>query len=146
MPPVLLLLTLALADDPGSPDGPPPPAAVRVEDAGELQGEWEVVSLFIEKLDYSKASKGDRWVFAGTSVRLIHSNGHVFGPHAIRVNAACDPSEFEYSDQGNRIRGIYRRSGDELLLAEDRYGDGPRPSSFEPANRVVLWTLRRVKN
>jgi hypothetical protein len=46
---------------------------------------------------------------------------------------------------GRPNRGVYRRTGDELLCAVDATGDGPRPSSVGPAPDVRFWTLRRVR-
>jgi uncharacterized protein (TIGR03067 family) len=144
MTPTLLLLTLTLApgDAPTPPDGPPSPAAVRVEDAGELQGTWEVVDCVLKGYD-TTAFKGRRWVFCGVSGRPDWGR-RGFMPLTLRVDTARSPSWLdEAKDYGPGIPGIYRRCGDELWWALGTE-DG-RPSSFEPATGVLVWTLRRVK-
>jgi hypothetical protein len=55
---LLLALTLAPADAPTPPDA-------AVSDAGELQGEWEIVRVSFNGNDETPLFKGDRWVFAG---------------------------------------------------------------------------------
>jgi hypothetical protein len=70
--PLLLAAILAPADAPT----PPPDAAV--SDAGELQGEWEVVSLWIGYFDVSGQFRGDRWQFSGTvAVRFVASSAEL---------------------------------------------------------------------
>jgi uncharacterized protein (TIGR03067 family) len=143
--PLLLALTLAPADASAPPDGPPPPAVVRVDDAGELKGTWEVVACFFAGKDESTTFKGGRLVFTGTSLRFVDPSGKDFGPYLFRVDAARDPSEVdEVTERGPPEKCIYRRTGNELLWAEDISGEG-RPSSIKPAPGVFVWTLRRVK-
>ncbi len=143
--PLLLALTLVPADVSTPPDGPPPPAAVRVEDAGELQGTWEVVGCFFGTIDALDDFKGDRWVFAGTSARLFKSTGFVSHPSKIRVDATRNPYEIDETNQDGFFGpGIYRRTGDELLWAEEA-ADRSRPRSFAHAPGVAVWTLRHVK-
>ena len=134
-----LLLTLALADAPT----PPPDSAV--SDAGELQGEWEIVRFAFGTNDLTRVYEGDRWVFAGHSARFIGASGRIGSPRALLVNVAGEPSEIDVTDQdGQTEQGIYRRASDELLWARKLAGDG-RPSSFNPASGVRSATLRRVK-
>jgi hypothetical protein len=122
--PLLLALTLAPADASTPPDGPPRQDAVRVEDAGELQGEWEIVSFIQNGDDRTTNFKGDRWVIAGTSLRLANSAGRVYHTTDVRRDNYSSPTEVGY-------RAVYRRAGDYLLW------------ELEPG--VALWTLRRVK-
>jgi hypothetical protein len=114
-----LLLALACASGPAND---PPDAAV--SDAGELQGEWEVVSCRIGSTDETTLFEGDRWAFSGPSRVRIDAKRGPAARIAVRANPAADPPTIN--------RGIYRRTGDELLWADDLVGDGRRPSS---ANR-----------
>jgi uncharacterized protein (TIGR03067 family) len=142
---LMLAVTLAPADASAPPDGPPPPSAVMVSDAGELQGEWEIVSCVVGKSDESELFKGDRWRFAGTSaVRIDATQGQEYRAD-LRVNPAADTPAIDLTtSRGEVCFGIYRRTGDELIWVMDR-GSGRRLSSFEPAPSVEVWTLRRVK-
>jgi uncharacterized protein (TIGR03067 family) len=143
MAPTLLLLTLALA--PADAPAPPPDAAV--SDAGELQGEWEMVALVISGRDKTHNYKDTRWVFTGSSVRATDGIGLdlLAHPLTVRVDTSFDPPHIEMaSETGARSLGIYRRAGDELLWAYYLSGER-RPFTFEPAPGVYLWTLRRVK-
>jgi uncharacterized protein (TIGR03067 family) len=135
---LLLALTLAPADAPS----PPPDAAV--SDAGELQGEWEIESVFISKKDETRLYQGDRWVFVGSSHWIIEATGQATRPTTVRVDAGRGPSEVEVAYQGGKNdRGIYHRIGDELLWAEG--GAAGRPSAFELAEGVIVWRFRRLR-
>jgi uncharacterized protein (TIGR03067 family) len=118
---------------------------VRVEDAGELQGEWEVISCRVGRTDYTAFFEGDRWVFSGPSAGLIDVNGvRYVGSTSFRVDLSFNPPHIDAAhEDGSRGRGVYRRTGDVLEWVED--ADGGRPPSFDPAAGVYLWTLRRVK-
>jgi hypothetical protein len=137
--PLLLAAALAPADAPT----PPPDAAV--SDAGELQGEWEVVSAVIDRVDETRLFAGDRWRFTATSAaRLDAVQGREYRS-GVRVSAAADTPAIDITtSRGEALRGICRRAGDELIWVMDR-GSGRRPSSFDPAPGVEVWTLRRVK-
>ena len=138
--PLLLTLALAPADAPASP----PDAAV--SDAGELQGEWEVVSAFTQGGDSTAGFKGDHFRFAGASVVYSPLPGGPRKPSGIHVTLTADPPAIDreaVDGPGTSQLGIYRRAGDELVWAFDVSGNG-RPSTFEPASGVILWTLRRV--
>ena len=64
----------------------------------------------------------------------------------VRVDPYRSPSQVDEVRENGRIdRGVYRRVGDEVLWAESTRPSGPRPSSFDPAPGVMVWTLRRVK-
>jgi uncharacterized protein (TIGR03067 family) len=142
---LLLALTLAPADAPAPPDAPPPPDAVSVADAGELQGEWEVVACVYGGRNTTASFRGDRWVFVGASFRIVSRVGPASGPSTIRVDAAHEPPEVDDVTQDGKIgQGIYRRTRDELVWSAGEKGQ-PRPSSFQPAAGVFLWKLRRVK-
>ena len=135
-----LLLTLALAPA----DAPTPPPEAAVSDAGELQGEWEVVSMFTQHGDMTRAFKGGRWIFAGMTLRLVSPKGSGLGPYALHIKP-YDPSEVEYVDERCKcFADYYRRAGDVLLCATCTNGKG-KPPSFDPAPGVEVWTLRRVK-
>jgi uncharacterized protein (TIGR03067 family) len=127
-------------------DGPPPPSAVTVDDLGDWQGEWEVVSWIVMGRDKAAVYKGGRLVFVGPSARVIETTtGRIFSSTTLRVDAAACPATIdERCESGRRRLGIYRRVGDELLWADANPGE-PRPSSFEPADGVLLWMLRHVK-
>jgi uncharacterized protein (TIGR03067 family) len=142
--PLLLALALAPADAPAPPDGPLPPDAA-VYDAGELQGEWEVVSLVYDGQDVTKAVKGDRWRFAGTTAVRIDAIHGKAGQSDVQVNPAAVPPTIDRKEEldDEVHRGVYRRTGDQLVWA--LIYRGRQPSSFEPAPGVLLWTLRRVK-
>jgi uncharacterized protein (TIGR03067 family) len=149
MPAAALVMVMALlpADASAPVDGPPLPSAVKVEDAGELQGEWEVLSVFVGKRDESGAVKRDRWRFVGVSAVVVGATQGPRGQSNLHVNPATDPPMIEREMLDGRIfLGIYRRTSDELLWADGGLkGNEPRPSSFEPAPGVFVWTLRRVK-
>jgi len=137
--PLLLAAALAPADAPT----PPPDAAV--SDAGELQGEWEVVSLVRSGRDQTADVRGFRWEFAGVS-HVITCGNATTPPVTVRVNAACDPRRVDTENEPHKTTcGIFRRVGDTLQWADDVSGGGGRPSSFESAPGVAVWTLRRVK-
>jgi uncharacterized protein (TIGR03067 family) len=144
--PLLLTLALTPADASAPPDGPPPPAAVRVSDAGELQGTWEVVGCVNGAISLTAKYRGGKWVFTGpTAVRFDGNGGRVVGV-SVRVDPTSEPLQIDAaSEDGFLSVGVYRRAGDELLWAVDVSGDGRRPSSTEPASGVWVWTLRRVK-
>ena len=129
---------------PWSRPTPPPDAAV--SDAGELQGEWEVVSWIIMGRDKAAVYKGGRLVFVGTSAWVVETTtGRIFSPSTLCVDvAACPATIDDACESGHGRLGIYRRVGDVLLWADANPGE-PRPSSFEPADGVLLWTLRRVR-
>jgi uncharacterized protein (TIGR03067 family) len=142
---LLLAVTTAPADASNPPDGPPPPAAVEQDDLGDIQGVWEVVSCVVgqhEDTDF----RGFRWVFAGSSARLLTRSGRpAIGPVPIQYNPTADPPSVRWqSDSGPPQHGIYRRFGDVLFLAEN-HASRARPSSVEPAEGVAVWTLRRVR-
>jgi uncharacterized protein (TIGR03067 family) len=142
---LLLALTAAPADASASADGPPAAAEVRVEDAGELQGEWEVVGCVINRHNHTAACTGDRLVFAGTTAWIVYAGDPDRQRNSLRINAASEPAEIDWSAECSLPRhGIYRRTGDKLILADEGSG-GRRPLSFEPAPGVAVWTLRRVK-
>jgi uncharacterized protein (TIGR03067 family) len=137
--PLLLALALVPADAPT----PPPDAAV--SDAGDLRGEWEVVGCIINGGDETSQFKGDSWRLTATSaVRLDATQGQEYRAD-VRVGPAADPPAIDLTNSRGQVRrGIYRRAGDELIWAMNQ-SSGPRPSSFDPALGVVVWTLRRVK-
>jgi uncharacterized protein (TIGR03067 family) len=137
-----LMLALALAPA----DAPTPPPDCTVSDAGELQGEWEVVSMVQGRQDFSSVTKGDHMVFAGPSVLHRDTAGRLKGHRGwLRVDPAADrPHADLVYPPGDRRPGIYLRSGDQLSWAWGQ-DQGARPSSFEPAEGVMVWTLRRVK-
>jgi uncharacterized protein (TIGR03067 family) len=139
--PLLLALALAPADAPT----PPPDAAV--SEAGELQGDWEVVAHHHGAADRTAEFKGFRWVFAGASARLVSPAGGTLRPLNVRADAARRTSEADdpFAPDCPPQRGIYSRSGDALLWAMGVPGASGRPSSFDPAPGVIVWTLRRVK-
>jgi uncharacterized protein (TIGR03067 family) len=141
MTPTLLLLAATPAPD-GAP-APPPDAAV--SDAGELQGEWEVVRVFFGGVDETPLFKDDRWRFTATSaVRLDAVQGQDY-PADVRVNPAADTPAIDLTNSREAVhRGIYRRSGDVLLLALDFKGVG-HPSAFDSDPGVVVFTLRRAR-
>jgi hypothetical protein len=133
-----LLLTLALA--PADSRTPPPDAAV--SDAGELQGEWEVVSARGWQVNLTHNFKGDLWVFSGPSAVCTTPLGLLLrrGPDgriAVEANPAAEPPTIN--------DGVYRRTGDVLLWAQSTEVYGRRPTSLDPAPGVVVWTLRRVR-
>jgi uncharacterized protein (TIGR03067 family) len=136
---LLLALVLAPADAPK----PPPDAAV--SDAGELQGEWEVVAMVANREDFSSVMKRGRMVFTGPGVLHRDTAGRLVGQaDSVWVDPAADPphADMVFSDGGRRP-GIYLRSGDNLLWAWGEFHRS-RPSSFDPAPGVTVWTLRRV--
>jgi uncharacterized protein (TIGR03067 family) len=136
-----LLLAAALAPA----DAPPPPPDAAVSDAGQLQGEWEVVRCVVDGDDLSSRTKSDRWRFAGSSCVYLAAG---FGPEPPIGVQVCPAAHLPAIDltgsDGRSWRGICRPAGDELALAYDSKG-GPRPPSFDPAPGVSLFTLRRVK-
>jgi uncharacterized protein (TIGR03067 family) len=144
---LVMVMVLLPADAPASPDGPPPAAAVRVEDSTELQGRWEVVGCVVNGRDTKGWYKGDKWVFAGSLAVMTDVNGmRQYVQWSVRADPIPNPSHIEIvvEDGVMSRRGIYRRSGDDLLWAYDVSGIR-RPSSFEPAPEVWVWTLRRVR-
>jgi hypothetical protein len=91
--------------------------------------------------------KGDIWRFTGASaVRIDAQQGQEYRAD-VRINPAADTPALDLTtSRGEVHRGIYRRAGDELLWADGGLrGNERRPSSFEPAPGVTVWTLRRVK-
>ena len=141
---LVLVMTLAPADASPPVDGPPPPSAVTVNDAGELQGQWEVVGCVEGRKDQSHRYKGGRWRFTGMSL-VIDAKVGIKGSHDIQVDPYCDPPAVDQVMlHGLPLAGIYRRFGDELIWAEERT-TRERPASFEPVEGFVVWTLRRVK-
>jgi uncharacterized protein (TIGR03067 family) len=144
-PCLLLLASLLPADASASVDGPPSASLAMVEDATELQGTWEVVGCFGGTLDWTESFKGNRWVFSGVSARLVGRSEGLVKPRTFRVNAASCPAAIDSVDEdGDPSPGIYRRTGDELRWADGGMVSG-LPSSFEPADGVIVWTLRRVR-
>jgi uncharacterized protein (TIGR03067 family) len=137
-------LLLAAALTPADAPTPPPDAAV--SDAGELQGEWEIDECVMRGVDQTGAyAKGDRWVIAGTSARLLQRQGNTYKPLTLRADPGRFPSEVtDAVPAGYERPGIYRRVGDRLVWVMDET-NGRRPSSFEPAPGVTVWTLRRVR-
>jgi len=141
MPPAILLLAATLA----SADAPTPPPDTAVSDAGELQGQWEVVSVFYGNADSTNLFNGDRWVFAGTSAIFIETKRGPGSRTGVRADpTAGTPTIDRERPDGSINRGIYRRIGDVLVWAQGPEG-GRRPASFAPGNAVYLWTLGRVK-
>ena len=131
-----LLLALACASDPAAalPDA-------AVSEAGELQGEWEVVGCVINGGDETSLYKGGRWTFAGPTARRTGSN-----PYGVRADPSAPPPTLDLTTRSGKVRGgIYRLSGDEMHWVDGHMPQGGRPSSFEPAPGVIVWTLRRVK-
>jgi hypothetical protein len=134
MPAAALVLVMTLA--PADASAPPPDAAV--SDAGELQGEWEVVSALSGKGDETRLYQGDRWAFSGARGR-----GPLSGKAAAPLSLWCSPPRADLVCGGRTVRrGIYRRAGDGWVWGDP---DGPEPSSFEPAPGHLVLTLRRVK-
>ena len=133
-----LLLAAALAPA----DAPTPPPDAAVSDAGELQGEWEVVSARGWQVNLTHNFKGELWVFAGpsaactTPLQLLARSGPA-GRIAVESNPAAEPPTIN--------DGVYRRTGDELLWAQSTEVYGRRPTSLDPAPGVMVWTLRRVR-
>jgi uncharacterized protein (TIGR03067 family) len=135
-----LLLTLALAPA----DAPTPPPDAAVSDAGQLQGEWEVVTASIDGVNYSDDFKQERWIVSGTSAGLL-IGGKDIGHLTVHVYPATNTRWVEIvAEWGQLRRGVFRRSGDELCWAWDT-ADAGRPSSFKPGHGVIVFTLRRVK-
>jgi uncharacterized protein (TIGR03067 family) len=136
-----LLLAAALAPA----DAPTPPPDAAVSDASDLRGEWEVVGCVVGERDESELFKGDSWRFTGPSaVRIDATQGSEYQAD-VRINPAADTPAIDLTtSRGEVRRGIYRRAGDELIWVMDR-GSGRRPSSFDPAPGVEVWTLRCVK-
>jgi uncharacterized protein (TIGR03067 family) len=141
MPTASLLLAAALAPA----DAPTPPPDAAVSDAGELQGEWEVVGCDMEGGDETPRFKAYRWAFTGTSAALITARGGPLWTTTVRVDpaAAMPVIDRERPDHSVSL-GVYRRTGDELLWAAELIEER-RPSSFDPAPGVIVWTLRRVR-
>jgi uncharacterized protein (TIGR03067 family) len=153
---LVLVMTLAPADASPPPDELPSVTPATVEDAGELQGTWEVVSRNIDGIDNSPGVKGDRWVFAGPGFWLDANGIKQSVGTLVRADLAPRPSQFELvASDGSSRKGIYRRVGDELLVAwvsPPRWTPvgillslESRPSSFEPTPGVTVWTFTRVK-
>jgi len=146
MAPTLLLLTLALAPADGcaAPDGPPPPAAVRVEDLSELQGEWEVVSVVRGGVAVLPP-KGERWSVTGHRFKRANATGQQFQDPALSVDIYSDSQGIVEAECRSGFGGpfVYRRAGDVLLWAMHASGGGPL--TFEPGPGVTIRTLRRVK-
>jgi hypothetical protein len=141
--PLLLLASLLPADASAPVDGPPSPSAVQVSDAGELQGEWEAVECFFGLREVSADVRGYRWSFTGPSAHFVDERGvPQFDLWEIRVSLYSGSPHIDGASDGRWRRGVYRRTGDELLWASSWAG---QPSSFDPAPDVLLWTLRRVK-
>ena len=120
-PTLLLTLALALADA----STPPPDATV--SDARELQGEWEVVSVFYGDADSTNLFNGDRWVFAGTSAIFIETKCGPGSRTGVRADpTAGTPTIDRERPDGSINRGIYRRIGDVLVWAQGPEGAGGR--------------------
>ena len=133
--PLLLAAALAPADAPT----PPPDAAVG--DARELQGEWEVVGCIINGGDETSLYKGERWTFAGPAAQRTRAN-----PYEVRADPSARPMTLDLTTRSGKVRrGICRLSGDEMLWVNGFMRGGGRPSSFDPASGVIVWTLRRVR-
>jgi hypothetical protein len=116
-----------------------------VSDAGELQGEWEIVALSIDNKDWSRGFRGGRWVVVDFSHRFVDSAGVPWQPMTNRVDASRSPCEVDELHQDGRIeRGIFCRTGDELQWTEGILLGSLRPASCDPAPGVAVWTLRRV--
>jgi len=143
---LVLVITLASADASAPVDAPPSPPDAAVSDAGELQGTWEVVSVFVGKVDESEWYKGDRFRVTGTTAVLIDAKRGPISLSEIQVNPAADRPTINKakSDDGIVYLGIYRRTADGLVWAIGLNGVG-RPASFDPARNVMIYTLRRVK-
>jgi hypothetical protein len=137
--PLLLSLTVAPADAPT----PLPDAAV--SDAAELRGEWEIVGCNDGGIDRSVRFKGWRMLFVGESVYLRDAGEGAELLGMVRADPSADPPRIDVTaPEGVLHRTAYRRGGDAVFWAWGRVG-GPLPSSFEPAENVTVWTLRRLK-
>jgi hypothetical protein len=105
--------------------------------------------VFVGKEDASHMYKGFRWVVAGSSHRIVDAAGVPALPMSVYVAADRSPPEVDEVDEVNRdyptYRAVYRRNGDVLRWAESKGVERPRPTSFDPARGVTVWTLRRVK-
>jgi uncharacterized protein (TIGR03067 family) len=88
---------------------------------------------------------GDRWLFTEMSDVRVHANRDPPSAGVLQVNPSANPQTIDRAKRdGSRRHGVYRVVGDELVWAWDEGGVG-RPSSFDPAEGVIVWTLRRVK-
>src|SRR5262245_20535652 len=133
MPPSALLLLAALAPAEASASLDGPPAVADVSDASDLPGEWDIDSCFVGECDESELFKGDRWRFTGTAaVRIDATQGSEYRAD-LRINPAADMPAIDLTTScGEVCRGIYRRTGDELIWVMD-FGSGRRPPSFKRA-------------
>lgn len=130
---VRILVILALAVGGSAFAAPVPKELKNQNDAGRIQGLWEVK---IGGGAYWKIS-GDKMV-AGSSTTLDEENGYHY---SFALRTAPSPGEFDLGG-GLACVGIYRFVGDDLEVA---YNHGPnRPKDFltTPGNNVHV--MKRV--
>jgi hypothetical protein len=133
---LVLAMTLAPSDASAPVDGPPPPDAVRVEDAGAVQGLWDIVGCVFGGGDCTDLYQGDRWSFTGYTGRRIDSiRGPVEEKFIVRPDNYSDPIRADLVDRpGNVRRGPICRQGDSLRWVWIR-----------PDGVVTIWTLKKAK-
>jgi hypothetical protein len=124
------------ADASNPVDGPPTPSAVRVEDAGEFLGEWEIVTCNVCGDDQTDTFNGKRWVIASHTASVVDATtGVPFLTVRLRPHAAASPLQLDVIRQSGRVFvAAFQQDGDDLVW---RWSN--------PEKGVMTWTLRRMK-
>jgi uncharacterized protein (TIGR03067 family) len=115
------------------------------KEAEKFQGEWQVVEaqeggVAVEELKKLKfVFKGDKF-----TVQLDESRGGTF-----KLNAGADPKEidFKLAEEDQTALGIYKFSGDQLILcvADEKTKDRPTEFKTRAGARIVYFVLTRAK-
>lgn len=100
----------------------------------ELEGTWCMLS------------HGSHWVFSGNKVEMIRS-GRKVNEGIIHVDYSCSPPAIDMTipSTSTKYLGIFRISGNELLLRDLDAVRGARPTSFDPLSPGTTYRFKRVR-
>jgi uncharacterized protein (TIGR03067 family) len=127
------------------------PAVEPKKDLDRFQGNWNVLAVEVEGKRLS-AEQTMSWKvrFEGDKYSLQSGKEKIEGTFRLNPTQspkAIDATRASGADKGKTLRGIYRLSGDRLLMCLGAAGGKKRPTSFITQSRsgFRLYVLERAK-
>ena len=116
------------------------------KDQDEVQGTWEVTTMFNNGKPEPGTVKGATLVIKGDKITMGMRN-LTFKLDAAKKPKAIDAVAKDGAAEGKTILGIYEVKGDTLTLCMANEPDGKRPTELAPkeGDKAVIFTAKRAK-